>query len=44
MEVGDMPKLTPVAVDTNVVLNFAADNEVVIDCFETIENDFRMLK
>jgi prepilin-type N-terminal cleavage/methylation domain-containing protein/prepilin-type processing-associated H-X9-DG protein len=28
-----MPKLTLVAIDTNVVLNFAAEDEVVIDCF-----------
>jgi predicted nucleic acid-binding protein len=32
-----MPKLTPVAVDTNVVLNRAAEDEVVIDCFDTIK-------
>lgn len=32
-----MPKLTPVAIDTNVVLNFAALDEVVIDCFDTIK-------
>jgi hypothetical protein len=32
-----MPKLTPVAIDTNVVLNFAALHHVVIDCFETVK-------
>jgi predicted nucleic acid-binding protein len=32
-----MPKLTPVAVDTNVVLNRAAEDEVIIDCVDTIK-------
>ena len=31
-----MPKLTPVAVDTNVLLDLADKSEVVIDCLDTI--------
>jgi len=32
-----MPKLTLVAVDTNVLLDFANKSEVVIDCLDTIK-------
>jgi hypothetical protein len=32
-----VPKLTPVAVDTNVQLDFANKSEVVIDCLATIK-------
>jgi len=32
-----MPKLTPVAVDVNVLINFANKDEVVIDCLRTIK-------
>lgn len=32
-----MPRLTPVAVDTNVLLDFADKSEVVIDCLGTIK-------
>jgi hypothetical protein len=38
MEGPGMPKLTPVAVDTNVLLNFADNVEVVIDCLDTIKS------
>jgi hypothetical protein len=37
MEGMDVPKLTPVAVDTNVLLNLAEGVEVVIDCLETVK-------
>jgi predicted nucleic acid-binding protein len=37
MEGTDVPKLTPVAVDTNVLLNLADEEEIVIDCLETIK-------
>jgi predicted nucleic acid-binding protein len=37
MEGVDMPKLTPVAVDVNVLINFANRDEVVIDCLGTIK-------
>jgi len=36
MEGTGMPKLTQVAVDTNVLLNLSNGDEVVIDCFDTL--------
>jgi predicted nucleic acid-binding protein len=37
MEGMDVPKLTPVAVDVNVLINLADKDEVVIDCLSTIK-------
>jgi hypothetical protein len=39
-----MPKLTPVAVDANVLINLADKLEVVIDCLETIKSGFQIQK
>jgi hypothetical protein len=31
-----MPRLSPIAVDTNVLFDLAQEVEVVVDCLETI--------
>jgi predicted nucleic acid-binding protein len=36
MEGARMPKFTPIAVDTNVLLDLAQDDEVVLDCLATV--------